>query len=67
MNNRDIGLLETDDQQPKGSYFDSVLKFGIKGQKALTVSQCFTIEKLFKNWSDWRVKVAVWLISKTEL
>lgn len=62
---REIGLLSTEKSQIK--CFDAELKFGIKGQEALTVKQLFAIERLYKNWNDWRVRIAVVLIRQTPL
>lgn len=64
---REMSLLDTEEIPLYTSYFDAKLTFGIRQQKALTVKQLFTIERLYKNWDDWRVRLAVWLIGKTEL
>ena len=66
---REIGLLSTKKGKfiNENCYWDAELFFGIKGQEALTVKQLFTIERLYKNWSNWKVKIAVWLISSTDL
>ncbi len=60
---RDLQLLNTKKLNDK--FFDSELTIVIKGQKALTVGQLVSINKMFINWDNWIIKLAVWLISKT--
>lgn len=60
---RNMGLLETTNHS--NDYWDAELRIGIKGQKALQVRQCFTMERMFINWDSWLVKIAVWLIRKS--
>lgn len=64
---KQMGLLSTKRGRyiSKNNYWEAEIKFGIKGQDALTVSQAFAIERLYKNWDDWRIKLAVWIIGKT--
>jgi hypothetical protein len=47
--------------------WDAILEIGISGQDALNVKQLYTMERLFKNQKDWRIKLAIWLIGKTPL
>jgi len=61
---KEIGLLETKENQDH--YFKTHLVFGIKGQNALSVSQCFTFEKMYKYWDKWNVRLGVWLINRTK-
>jgi hypothetical protein len=65
-NNREIGLLETIKTNPN-SCWDAKLVVGINGQKALKTIQWTTITKLYKNWGDWRIRSAVWLIGTTKI
>ena len=30
-------------------------------------AQLFAMERMYKNWNDWRVRLGVWLIRRTEL
>lgn len=60
-----MALLGT--ENPEKSQWDAKLIIGIKGQQGLQVRQLFTIERMYKNWSDWRVRLGVWLIRRTEL
>lgn len=64
---RRFDLLETKRQPESQFNWDAILEIGISGQDALTVNQLFTMERLFKNQKDWRVKVATWLIRRTPL
>jgi hypothetical protein len=66
-NNREIGLLDTTKPNYNGSYWDAELIVVIKGQKALKTIQWTTITKLYKNWGDWRIRLAVWLIGTTKM
>lgn len=43
------------------------LTIGVNGQTGLEVRQLFAMERMYKNWNDWRVKLGVWLIRRTEL
>ena len=69
MRNREIGLLETIKGSPENPshYWDSELRIGLIGQNALSVQQWFCIERLYKNWDNWKIKLAVWLIKTTKL
>ena len=60
---RAMGLLGTSSHE----YYDAELKIAINGQSALSVKQLFTIERLYVHWDNWKIKLAVWLISKTPL
>ena len=62
---RSFDLLDTVGT-PK-EYHKTKLTIGINGQKALESGQLFAMERMYKNWNDWRVRLAVWLIRKTEL
>lgn len=62
---REMGLLETVNHNH--DYWDAELRIGINGQTGLQVKQFFTMERMYKNWSDWRVRLGVWLISRTKL
>jgi len=59
-----LDLLNTEGTEA-GNYFDAILTIGIKGQKALQVKQLFAMERMYENWNDWRVRLGVWLIGKT--
>lgn len=61
---RDFDYLELK-QNPYTCYYEAEYTFGIKGQKCLTPKQLEVIKKLYNNWGDWRVRLAVWLIGKT--
>ena len=52
---------------PRFIHFDSILEIGLKGQTALTIKQFLVFSRLYKNWFDWRIRLAIWLISKTKL
>ena len=60
-----MALLETTNN--KEDYWDAELRIGINGQTGLQVIQLFTMERMYKNWNDWRVRLGVWLIRRTEL
>lgn len=60
-----MALFETINH--KQDYWDAELRFGINGQTGLQVRQLFTMERMYKNWNDWRVKLAVWLIGRSKL
>ncbi len=62
---REMALLGTINN--KQDYWDAELRMAINGQQGLQVKQLFTMERMYKNWSDWRVKLAVWIIEKTNL
>ena len=62
---KNFDLLNTEETPNK--FHKVKLTIGINGQKALQVGQLFAMERMFKNWNDWRVRLAVWLIRKTEL
>ena len=64
---RRFDLIETKRQPESQFNWDAVLEIGISGQDALTVKQLFTMERLFKNQKDWKVKLAIWLIGRTPL
>ncbi len=64
---RRFDLIETKRQPESQFNWDAVLEIGISGQDALTVKQLFTMERLFKNQKDWRIKLATWLIRRTPL
>lgn len=66
-NNREIGLLETTKPDYRNSYWDAELRVGIKGQTALQTIQWTTITKMYKNWDNWKIRLAVWLIGKTKM
>ena len=36
-------------------------------KNALTCKQLFSIERLFKNWNNWKIRLTVWIINKTKL
>jgi|GEM_PF-1900846 len=61
----DFDLLCTEETPNK--YHKTELTIGINGQKALLTAQLFTMARMYKNWNDWRVKLGVWLIKRTEL
>ena len=61
---RTLDLLSTK-EMGANSYFDAELTIGIKGQKALQVKQLFAMERMYENWNDWRVRLGVWLIERT--
>ena len=60
---RDLSLISTKEIAEN----KSELTFLINGQNALTCKQLFSIERLYKNWKNWKIKLAVWLINKTKL
>lgn len=60
---REFHLLNTE----KSKFFDAMLTIAITGQEALSVKQLFTIERLYKNWDDWRIRLAVKIIYWTKL
>lgn len=62
---REMALLETVNH--KQDYWDAELRMGINGQTGLQTKQLFTMERMYKNWNDWRVKLGVWLIRRTKL
>lgn len=62
---REMALLETVNN--KQDYWDAELRMAINGQRGLQAKQLFTMERMYKNWADWRVKLAVWLIQRTQL
>jgi len=62
---REMALLETVNH--KVDYWDAELRMGIKGQTGLQAKQLFTMERMYKNWNDWRVKLGVWMIRRTGL
>lgn len=62
---REMALLETVNHNQ--DYWDAELRIGINGQTGLQVKQWFTMERMYKNWNDWRVRLGVWLIRRTEL
>lgn len=62
---REMGLLETINHNQ--DYWDAELRIGINGQTGIQVKQWFTMERMYKNWNDWRVRLGVWLISRTKL
>ena len=62
---RQMALLGTVNN--KQDYWDTELRIAINGQTGLEANQLFTIERMYKNWSDWRVKLGVWLIQMTQL
>lgn len=64
-NKKDIKLLHT--RELEDNYYDAEVRLGIKGQKQLTPQQLFTIERLFKNWNNPLIKIAVMIIKKTKL
>ena len=61
---RDLQLLDTSESDHR--FYDAELLFGIKGQKALTVGQMVAMQKMYINWNNWIIKLAVWLIKKTK-
>lgn len=65
MEIREFNLLETEETPTK--YHKTELIIGINGQRGLQVRQLFTMEKMYKNWNDWRVKLGAWLIGRTKL
>lgn len=62
---REMALLETVNHNQ--DYWDAELRIGINGQTGIQVKQWFTMERMYKNWNDWRVRLGVWLIRRTEL
>jgi len=62
---RQMDLLKTTKTPTK--YHKTELTIGINGQKGLQARQLFTMERMYKNWGDWRVKLGVWLIRRTKL
>lgn len=62
---REMALLETVNHNQ--DYWDAELRIGINGQTGLQVKQLFAMERMYKNWNDWRVRLGVWLIRRTEL
>lgn len=62
---KNFDLLNT--EETPNDFHKVKLTIGINGQKALEVGQLFAMERMFKNWNDWRVRLAVWLIRKTGL
>lgn len=62
---KNFDLLNT--EEAPSEFHEAKLTIGISGQKALQVGQLFAMERMFKNWNDWRVKLAVWLIRRTDL
>lgn len=62
---RRFDLLDTKRLAKSEFDCDAILEIGISGQSALNVRQLSTMERLFKNKNDWRVKLSIWLISKT--
>lgn len=62
---REMALLETVNH--KQDYWDAELRMAINGQTGLQAKQLFTMKRMYKNWGDWRVKLAVWLIQRTQL
>ena len=62
---RQFDLLNTEETPTR--YHKTELTIGINGQTGLQAGQLFTMERMYKNWSDWRVKLGVWLIRRTEL
>lgn len=62
---REMALLETVNHNQ--DYWDAELRICINGQTGLQVKQWFTMERMYKNWNDWRVRLGVWLIRRTEL
>jgi hypothetical protein len=62
---REMALLETVNH--KEDCWDAELRMDINGQTGLQVKQFFTMERMYKNWNDWRVRLGVWLIRRTEL
>lgn len=60
---REMALLRT----MKGKkYWDAELTMGINGQKGLQAKQLFTMEKMYKHWNNWRVRLGVWIINSTK-
>ena len=62
---RQFDLLDTNETPTK--HHKTELTIGINGQNGLQVGQLFAMERMYKNWNDWRVKLGVWLIRRTEL
>jgi hypothetical protein len=62
---KQFDLLET--KETPNKHHKTELTIGINGQNALQVRQLFAMERMYKNWNDWRVKLGVWLIRITEL
>ena len=62
---KNFDLLNT--IETPNDYHKVKLIIGINRQKALEIRQLFAMERMFKKWNDWRIKLAVWLIRRTEL
>ena len=62
---KQFDLLET--KETPNKYHKTELTIGINGQTGLQVRQLFAMERMYRNWNDWRVKLGVWLIRRTEL
>jgi ubiquitin len=62
---KQFDLLQT--KKTPNKHHKTELTIGINGQEALQVRQLFAMERMYKNWNDWRVKLGVWLIRRTEL
>ena len=62
---RQFDLLNTKETPTK--HHKTELTIGINGQTGLQARQLFTMERMYKHWGDWRVKLGVWLIRRTEL
>jgi hypothetical protein len=62
---RQFDLLNTEETPEE--HHKIKLTIGINGQTGLYTRQLFTMERMYNNWSDWRVKLGVWLIRRTEL
>jgi len=60
-----MALLETVNRNRY--YWDAELRIGINGQTRLRVRQLSAMYRMYKNWNDWRVRLGVWLIRRTEL
>lgn len=52
---RQFDLLHTKETPTK--HHKTELTIGINGQTGLQVRQLFAMEKMYKNWNDWRVKL----------
>jgi hypothetical protein len=50
---KNFDLLNT--EETPNEFHKAKLTIGINGQKALQVGQLFAMERMFKNWNDWRV------------
>lgn len=64
---RRFDLIETKIQLKSDFNWSSIIEIGISGQESLTVKQFYTMERLYKNKNDWRVKIAIWLINRTPI